>query len=142
MEKLTEKKRKWIIQKYREGIRPSSIAKIQKISRQYVYRLFSKFKKEGIEAYKAKKAGRPKIAVNKNFIKKVIDIRKKTDYGSEKIYSVLKKEGSFVSQHLIQRVLDEQKLTDPCPKRRGKRKYVRYEWPISNYMECTPFLDN
>jgi putative transposase len=30
--------------------------------------------------------------------------------------------------------LDEEKLTDPCPKRRGQRKYVRYQWPISNYM--------
>ena len=42
--------------------------------------------------------------------------------------------GFSVSQRQIQRILDEQGLTDPCPKRRGQRKYVRYQWPFSNYM--------
>jgi len=39
-----------------------------------------------------------------------------------------------VSQHIIQRILDEQGLTDPCEKLRGQRSYVRFQWPISNYM--------
>ena len=46
----------------------------------------------------------------------------------------MKKRGFSISQHIIQRILDEQGLTEPCPKRRGQRKYVRYQWPISNYM--------
>lgn len=141
MVKLTEKKRKWIIQQYKSGRRVTSIAKVQKISRQYVYDLVAKYKKEGINAYKAKKPGRPKIKINKNFIHLVKDIRQDTDYGSEKIHIVLKERGSGVSQHIIQRVLDEQKLTEPCLKRRGKRKYVRYQWPISNYMWHTDWSE-
>ena len=93
-----------------------------------------KHKKEGKDAYKAKKAGRPKKEINPAFRKKVIDIRQSDDYGSEKIHFVTKQEGFGVSQHIIQRILDEEDLTDPCPKRRGQRSYVRYQWPISNYM--------
>jgi len=134
MEKLTEKKRKWIINQFRIGRSATSIARMQKISRQMVYKLVAKYKKEGKEAYKAKKAGRPRFKLNPKFVKNVVEIRKTADYGSEKIYFVLKKKGFGVSQHIIQRVLDEQGLTEPCPKRRGQRKYVRYQWPLSNYM--------
>ena len=67
-------------------------------------------------------------------MKKVVEIRKSDDYGSEKIHYVTTREGYTVSQRQIQRILDEQGLTEPCPKRRGQRKYVRYQWPISNWM--------
>ena len=63
-----------------------------------------------------------------------MDIRESSDYGSEKIHFVLKKSGFGVSQHIIQRILNEHGLTNPCLKLRGRRKYVRYQWPISNYM--------
>jgi len=46
-------------QQYRSGRSATSIARIQKISRQMVYKLVAKHKKEGSEAYKAKKAGKP-----------------------------------------------------------------------------------
>jgi len=134
MNELTKKKRKWIIHQFRAGRSAISIVKIQKISRRYVYKLAAKYKKEGISAYEGKKSGRPKIDINSSFVKKVVKIRLDDDYGSEKIHFVVKREGFSVSQHIIQRILDEEKLTDPCPKRRGQRKYVRYQWPISNYM--------
>ena len=128
------KKRKWVVQQYRSGRSATSIARTQQISRQMVYKLVAKHKKEGSEAYKTKKAGKPKTNVNPSFVKKVVEIRKSMDYGNEKIHFVLKKSGFMVSQHIIQRILDEQGLTEPCEKRRGQRKYVRYLWPISNYM--------
>ena len=134
MEKLTEKKKKWVINQYKGGRSATQIARIQKISRQMVYNLVNKYKKEGIAAYTAKKAGRPRTNIHPKFIEKVVEIRKKMDYGSEKIHFVLKKDGFGVSQHIIQRILDTQGLTEPCIKRRGQRKYVRYQWPLSNYM--------
>jgi len=99
-----------------------------------VYKLVAKYKKEGKSAYKAKKAGRPRYPLNKNFVRKIVELRKTTDYGSEKLHFVLNRAGFKVSQHIVQRILDDTKLTEPCPKRRGQRKYVRYQWPISNYM--------
>jgi len=134
MEKLNEKKRKWIINQFRTGRGATSIAQIQGVSRQMVYKLVFKHKNEGEEAYKSKKVGRHQIIINSSFVEKVVFLRKRDDYGSEKIHFVLKKEGFSVSQHIIQRILNEQGLTDPCEKRRGQRKYVRYQWPISNYM--------
>ena len=84
--------------------------------------------------YKPKKVGRPSQRINLNFEGKVVSLRKETDYGSQKLHFVLKREGFNVSQRQIQKILDENHLTEPCEKRRGQRKYVRYQWPISNYM--------
>ena len=116
------------------GRSATSISRIQGISRQYVYTLTAKHKKEGEKAYIISKSGRPKYELNRKFVSKVVDIRKRDDYGSQKIHFVLKKEGFSISQHIIQRILDGQGLTDPCENLRGQRKYVRYQWPISNYM--------
>jgi transposase InsO family protein len=89
---------------------------------------------EGSATFKAKKAGRHMIHVNRKFVSMVVEVRNETDYGSEKIHFVLKGKGFGVSQHIMQRVLNEHGLTEPCLKRRGKRSYVRYEWPLSDYM--------
>ncbi len=134
MEKLSEKKRKWIVCQFRAGRSATSIARIQKISRQQVYRLCKRFKSEGSGAYVAKKSGRPSHEINVAFARKVVGLRTHTDYGSVKLHVVLKKEGFSVSQRQIQKILDTQGLTDPCQKRRGQRKYVKFQWPISNYM--------
>lgn len=99
-----------------------------------VYRLVNQYEEEGQLAYKIKKAGRPSQRINLSFVEKVVSLRNKTDYGSEKLHFVLKKEGFSVSQRQIQNVLDSEGLTEPCLKRRGQRKYVRYQWPLSNYM--------
>ena len=134
METLTFKKRKWVIQQYRSGRSAASIALVQKISRRYVYTLVGKHKRIGLLAYEAKKSGRPRRRINPDFVKKVIELRKEMDYGSEKLHYVLKREGFAVAQRQIQHILDESGLTDPCEKRRGQRTYVRFVWPISNYM--------
>ncbi|MBU1849915.1 MAG: hypothetical protein KKH40_04265 [Nanoarchaeota archaeon] len=134
METLTEKKRKWLIRQFRSGRSATSIARIQKVSRQQVYRLANRFKKEGTTAYKVKKPGRHPEQISPNFAKKVVYLRNTTDYGSVKLHVVLKRAGFGVSQRQIQKVLDVNKLTDSCPKRRGKRNYVSYQWPISNYL--------
>lgn len=134
MGKLTEKKKKWIIQQYRDGRSATSIARIQRISRRMVYKLMDKYKQDGVDAYALKKIGRHKQPINPVFVKKAVKLRVTSDYGSEKLHFVFKKQGFKVSQYMIQRILDEKDLTEPCEKRRGQRKYVRYQWPISNYM--------
>jgi len=106
MTELTKKKRKWIINQFRTGRSATSIARIQKISRCYVYKLAKKFKEKGVESYEGKKSGRPKISINPDFIKQIVKIRENDDYGSEKIHFVMKKAGFGVSQHIIQRILD------------------------------------
>ena len=99
-----------------------------------VYKLADKYKKEGEAAYQTKKIGRHRREINKSFIKKVVELRETTDYGSEKLHFVLKRTGFGVSQRQIQRILDMTNLTEPCEKRRGQRKYVRSQYPLSNVM--------
>jgi putative transposase len=99
-----------------------------------VYKLVDGYAKEGAGFLMDKKVGRPCTPPCGAFSEKVIALRKESDYGSEKLHFVLKKEGFAVSQRQIQKVLDLNGLTEPCEKRRGQRKYVRYQWPISNYM--------
>jgi putative transposase len=134
MEKLSEKKRKWVIAQFRTGRSATQIARIQNISRQHVYRLATQYKREGTGAYRIKRPGRLPQEVNVSFAKTVTTLRMKTDYGCEKLHFILKRQGFAVSHRQIQKILDINNLTEPCPKRRGKRKYIRYEWPISNYM--------
>lgn len=81
-----------------------------------------------------KKVGRPCLPISGAFAEKVEKLRKEMDYGSEKIHFVLTEQGFDVSQRQIQKILDLKGLTEPCEKRRGQRKYVRYQWPMSNYM--------
>ena len=110
-----------------------------------VYKLVAEYEKEGALAYKPKKVGRPSQKINRNFEARVVSLRKETDYGSQKLHFVLKKQGFAVAQRQIQKILDENKLTEPCEKRRGQRKYVSYEWPISNHMwhtDWSQYKDN
>lgn len=99
-----------------------------------VYKLVDGHNKEGADFLLDKRIGRPCLPISGAFVEKVEKIRKETDYGSEKIHFVLTRQGFGVSQRQIQKILDLKGLTDPCEKRRGQRKYVRYQWPLSNFM--------
>jgi len=99
-----------------------------------VYKLLDAYQQEGVDALIDKKVGRSCIALHGGFVEKVVALRNETDYGSEKLHHVLCNEGFSVSQRQIQKILDYCGLTEPCEKRRGQRKYVRYQWPLSNYM--------
>ena len=72
-----------------------------------VYKLMAEYKKEGTLAFKPKKVGRPSQKVNRDFEVRVVSLRKETDYGSQKLHFVLKREGFGVSQRQIQKILDE-----------------------------------
>ena len=119
---------------YKAGRSATYLAREQGLSRRMVYKLVDGHNKEGADFLLDKKIGRPCLPISGAFAEKVEKIRKETDYGSEKIHFVLNKKGFGVSQRQIQKILDLKGLTDPCEKRRGQRKYVRYQWPISNYM--------
>ena len=54
-----------------------------------VYKLMAEYEREGTLAYKPKKVGRPSQKINRNFIGKVISLRKETDYGSQKLHFAL-----------------------------------------------------
>ncbi len=88
----------------------------------------------GTDAYKVKQAGRPPTQACSAFRQRVKEVRDDTGYGSKKIHVTLSREGFSVSKRQIQKILDELGLTQPCEKRRGQKKYVRYQMSASNVM--------
>lgn len=119
---------------YKSGRSATYLARAQGISRRMVYKLLAGYGEGGVAFLADKKVGRPCVTPTGAFVEKVERLRKETDYGSEKLHFVLSQEGFSVSQRQIQKILDLKGLTDPCENRRGQRKYVRYQWPLSNYM--------
>ena len=110
------------------------ISEIQKISISMVYRLVKKFDAFGIDGLKTHKPGRLFEPLNPKFYNLVIETWKENKCGSRKLYQILKRDGFSVSQKKIQQVMDFEKLTKPCPKRRGQKSYKKYVWPLCNML--------
>lgn len=129
MRRIETKKEKWIIRRYLAGMPAKLIAAHLQISIKTVYKKIKKYKKVGEKIYEIKQIGRRKEQVNGNFKKRVKEEWHKYQCGSVKLHKIMEKKGYGVSQRKIQQIMDEFKLTAPCPKRRGQRKYCSYRWP-------------
>jgi len=125
---MEEKKQKWVVRRYLAGMPAKLIAAHLQISVRTVYRVIENYKKFG-KTIATKPIGRQKTDVNSR-CKEIINHEwQKYQCGSVKLHKIMKKKGFSVSQRKIQQVMDEFKLTAPCPKRRGQRKYCSYRWP-------------
>lgn len=129
---MKEKKQKWIIRKYMAGMPAKLMAAHLQISVRTVYREIENYKKFG-KTLEKKPIGRPKIKLNSRCKIRVKEEWQKYQCGSVKLHRIIKKSGFGISQRKVQQIMDEFKLTAPCPKRRGQRKYCSYRWP-ENFM--------
>ncbi len=134
MAKLTEKKKKWIINQILKGIKKKDIVSAMKVSRMAIWKVERTYKKHGKESFNIKKVGRPFEHLNPKFYNLVIEEWKKNKCGARKLYAVMKRKGFNVSRRKIEQILVAKGFQKPFPKRRKPRKYKRYEWPIPNYM--------
>ena len=134
MTKLTEKKRKWIIKRLKEGMPKNRIAIAMKISRMALWKNEQRYKKWGKEGLKDHKSGRPFEPLNAKFYDLVIKEWKENKCGARKLYAILRRKGFKVSRRKIEQVLKSEGLQKSCKKRQKPRKYKRYEWPFPNYM--------
>lgn len=125
---MEEKKQKWIVRRYLAGMPAKLIAAHLQIPISTTYYVIRHYKSFG-SVIKHKPVGRPKIELNPNCKEVICKKWEKFQCGSVKLHKILENKGFGVSQRKIQQVLDEFKLTAPCPKRRGQRKYCSYRWP-------------
>jgi putative transposase len=135
MKRIETQKEKWVVRKYLAGMPATQIAAHQQISIRSVYDKVRKYKKFGESFFKMNSFGRSKNPISENFKVIVRDCWQKYQCGSVKLHKILSMKGFGVSQRKIQQIMDEYKLTAPCPKRRGQRKYCSYRWP-----SCTMVL--
>lgn len=117
------------------------IAMAIKISRMTLWKIEQKYKKDGEDALKDHKPGRLFEPLSAKFYKLVVKSRKELKYGERKLHAYFKQQGFSVSQRKIRQVLEMEKLIKPCPKRRGQKKYKRYEWPLPNLMWHTDWFE-
>ena len=125
---MEEKKQKWVIKRYQAGMPARLVAAHLQISIRTVYRSVKHYKKFG-KVIDSKSVGRPKESISFNCKELVKSEWNKFQCGSVKLHQLLLGKGYGISQRKIQEILDEFKLTAPCPKRRGQRKYCSYRWP-------------
>lgn len=125
---MEKRKQKWIVRRYLAGMSTPKIAAHLQIPVRTTYHMIKQYKNFG-RIIEPKLRGRPKREINEKCKEIVRKEWEKYQCGSVKLYNILANRGFGISQRKIQQILDEFKLTAPCPKRRGQRKYCSYRWP-------------
>jgi putative transposase len=132
MNKLSFKKRVWIVKQYLKGVSASNLALAQKIHRSAVYQLVDSYKQFDFDGLKDHKTGRPETTLNRNAEIIILDLRKRFGYGACRIEQLLKQKGFAISHRQIEKLLLRNNLVIPNIKKQRPRKWVRYELPNPN----------
>ena len=131
MKKLNQKKIKWIV---REGDKRDkgfyTIAGIQKITKQHAYRVYKKYK--GIKEPRLLPCGRKPREISDEERKLVINAFNEFQVGATMIEQILDEKGIHINHNRIHKILLEAKLAKNEPKKKNRRKWVRYERKHSN----------
>lgn len=136
---LDFKKREWIIkQKEKEKLTDTEIALSQNTTRRHVQRIWVNYKECGLDALKDKPRGRKIDEIPKEIQNRILSLRKNS-YGITKIKSLLNKEKIIVSKRKVIRVLKENNLHIPEPKKGRRYNYIKWERKHSNSLWQTDF---
>src|SRR3989338_8495385 len=136
---LNFKKKLWIVKQVEQDkISITDIAKTQKISRWYVYKLFDSYKEKGIDALNDKPRGRKLDEIPNKIQEEIIKLRKE-DYGIHAIEGMLKNKDIIISNNKIHRFLRSKGLVKLEPKKGRRYNYIRWERKHSNSLWQTDF---
>jgi len=136
---LNFKKKVWIIkQKERGFLTDQQIADSQGVSRRTIQNLWFAYQTKGIESLRGKPLGR-KVDEIPSMIRKAILTKRKQGHGIRRIEGLLNLDGIKVSHNKVHRVLREEGLVTPEPKKGKRKKYIRWERKHSNSLWQTDF---
>lgn len=152
MKKLNSKKIKWIIKevtKREKGV--WTIAQAQNITKQHAYRVYAKYK--SVKEPKLLSCGRKPKPVTDEEKKLVIDTFNEFRVGATMIEQILDERGIHINHNRIHAILLEAKLAKHEPKKKNRRKWVRYErrhslslvhsdWFEFKGKQCIIFIDD
>jgi len=113
----------------------------QKISRMEIWRIRKKFERDGLLALKDHKPGAPKQPISPKFRERVVKEWQKQRCGARKLHVILKLKGFGVSLRKVREILVEKGFVKCVPKRRGPKRYKRYEWPLPNLLWHTDWKE-
>lgn len=136
---LNFKKKEWIIKQKEKGhLTDQEIADSQNVTRMTVNRIWRTYKQRGLEALEEKPKGRKVDEIPEKIRKAVLEKRKE-EYGIRKIEALLNLDGIRVSHNKIHRILKEEGLVIPEPKKGKRKKYISWEREHSNSLWQTDF---
>jgi transposase len=105
MDRDWEKLRKWIIRKKLEGRAVTEICSEAQIDRKIFYRWWNRYQTQGWKGLEEKPKGRPTGLGPDDFIKaKVIKLRKRYEWGPNKIAGTLRLKGYDVDHNMVYRI--------------------------------------
>lgn len=136
---LNFKKRVWIVKQKKTGhLTDQEIADSQNVSRMTVNNLWRIYQSNGVKSLLNKPVGRRPDEIPSSIKQAILD-KRKLGYGIRKIEGLLKSDGVNVSHNKVHRILREENLVKPEPKKGRRRKYIRWERHHSNSLWQTDF---
>lgn len=129
MERDWDRLKRWVIKKRLEGRTVTVICAHAQISRTMFYRWWCRYEAEGWSGLEERSKGRPHDSSLDNAImKQVIRLRRRYDWGPQKIAGYLRHKDVIINHHKVYRVICEAGLNHPISEPRktwGKRRFVR-----------------
>lgn len=125
--KLDYRARLGIVKRLLAGWSVSKIARQFDISRQAVYDIRRRYRKEDVYGLEDHKPGCFRVPLNPSFYANVVELRGKHCWGACRIERYFMKKGFVVSHNKINQVIQYECLTRKKMGKHGKPKYVRYE---------------
>ncbi len=146
MKKLNVKKIRWIVKEMKKGkLSPYKIAKQQKITQQYVRKLYHKYK--NIPPYKLtksiclKKCGQKQKSITQYEVNNVLKIKTEFEFGAINIEKVLAQDNIRISHNRVHKILLQEGFANREPKKAKRRKWIRYERRHSNSLWHTDWAE-
>jgi len=133
---LNFEKRVWMVKQRLKGVAVTKICRSQQVSRQAFYDVWKRYQTFGLDGLRDQTVGRKPEEVPEELIKQIITIREKIGCCALIIEQLLNKK---VSHNKIHKVLLKAGLVQPNPRKRRKRKWVRYERKHSNSLWQTDY---
>lgn len=141
MKKLNQRKIGWIIREIgKEELSKYQIAKLQKISKMHVWRVYNKYK--DIKHPRLLPCGRKPKEIRKEEVDIVKKLKEETLLGAVNLEKVIEEKGlKHISHNRIHKILKQEGLAKNEPKKQKKRKWIRYQKRHSNSLWHTDWFE-
>ncbi len=133
MQKLDPVKVSWIIRQKENGMRNADVADSMKISTRWVQKLYSRYRSAGVIPT-LRKPGRPRRIITEEMNQTVQSAFEKFRCSAVFLEKILDSDGIHIPHNTIHQILRNKGLAEEQPKKRRRRKWIRFERTYSNSM--------
>jgi len=133
MDRDLDRLKEWIVRRRLQGCAVTEICASAQISRDMFYRWWNRYQAEGKDGLREKAKGRPPgVSIDRSLRKRVIELRKRYEWGPSKIAGYLKRRGCAIDHNQAYRILCEAGLNHPITAPRKTWGTKRFQRDHSN----------